>query len=751
MPPVSGSIIWARQLSRQLEGLMRRVEAVLGANWHLNATGKKLRESGDSLRKKLDTDPLFRQWEEDTKLALATSSSGPDHSVSGFVFNIALRNKQHMFSVAFDDRLIVLFKEVRNLEWLGYTKFPMAIRLMSSSVKQIYPDVVALRQIVKTYNACVAETSEEVRLVVQGLHRNCQSILSTGMKLKWSSLSRLQAFVASLSTAVSAFKAGLQQALEVHRNIEKSLSSLTRCPYDAAAMREHLEAIQKQVDQLDLAGHSNLRQWAQLLGLRVEEVLTRRLSRALDGFSKALGWKAEAAEKADGQEGEGEEEADIPVILQECLFQVVVKNGSMTVEPPLMEGRKHILRQLSLWMRVVVDLPLLQTGRYSLQPQAEEGRERDHSHLLARVSSGVLCRVYQLIEGKMERARRYLEQWLRYQGLWDMDQTVYAAIGSDLTAWQSLLVQIKQSRTLFEGTQSPEASSQLFPFRVDTTHVKSSVANKYDYWHRDILLHFGERVGNESKAFFEEISQIRQDFEGRSIAHDSAEGAVEFVIHLQDVERKVPAWTEKVALFGKSNDTLRKHRWTFPSDWLAFEMLEAEWMALTELIKRRKEALEVRIPALSAEIMKEMDNSEKAVMALQKEWETEGRPKGNAVAEQALMGLAVFSGRAQQMEERWTRLQSAAQALAGEEGEARRNEALKAIQEECAELKEVWGLLVTVWKQLRDLGAQAWGEWCCLMLVAVVLLSLSPCFSLVHLSPKQVASFLVACEQRWTS
>lgn len=43
IPPVAGSIIWAKQIERQLNMYMRRVEAVLGKGWETHVDGQKLK------------------------------------------------------------------------------------------------------------------------------------------------------------------------------------------------------------------------------------------------------------------------------------------------------------------------------------------------------------------------------------------------------------------------------------------------------------------------------------------------------------------------------------------------------------------------------------------------------------------------------------------------------------------------------------------------------------------------------------
>jgi dynein heavy chain 1 len=44
MPPVAGAILWARQIERQLNASMTRVENVLGEGWELDVDGQRLKQ-----------------------------------------------------------------------------------------------------------------------------------------------------------------------------------------------------------------------------------------------------------------------------------------------------------------------------------------------------------------------------------------------------------------------------------------------------------------------------------------------------------------------------------------------------------------------------------------------------------------------------------------------------------------------------------------------------------------------------------
>ncbi len=61
LPPISGAIIWSRQIKRQLAAYMQRVEDVLGKSWEHDPDGKLLREEGERFEKKLNTDVIFEK------------------------------------------------------------------------------------------------------------------------------------------------------------------------------------------------------------------------------------------------------------------------------------------------------------------------------------------------------------------------------------------------------------------------------------------------------------------------------------------------------------------------------------------------------------------------------------------------------------------------------------------------------------------------------------------------------------------
>jgi len=126
LPPIAGAILWARQIERQLSTYVKRVEDVLGRGWEYYAEGQKLQSESNAFKKKLDTKPVYEAWVQDiNKWSL---------SIDGRLFEIVrLRGGGYQLAVP---QIITLFKEVRNLLWLGF-QAPRTTSNMAKEAKRV--------------------------------------------------------------------------------------------------------------------------------------------------------------------------------------------------------------------------------------------------------------------------------------------------------------------------------------------------------------------------------------------------------------------------------------------------------------------------------------------------------------------------------------------------------------------------------------------------------------------------------------
>jgi dynein heavy chain 1 len=111
IPPTSGAVIWARQINRKLKKYMERVENVLGPEWSDHPEGRSLKETGEMFEKHLNTQPMTDNWNKTMQDFMKNNNWNQK------IFDVVQKKKLEIV-VNFDERMISLFKEIRNFQWM---------------------------------------------------------------------------------------------------------------------------------------------------------------------------------------------------------------------------------------------------------------------------------------------------------------------------------------------------------------------------------------------------------------------------------------------------------------------------------------------------------------------------------------------------------------------------------------------------------------------------------------------------------
>lgn len=164
VPPVAGKILWARLLERQLLVLMARLEEVLGEGWEKHVDGKQLKEVCEELIRKLNAEPLFAAWVRETHddvIARGTKQRHvQQHQEEEQQVLVVHRNRDGVpfLRVNYDEQTVVLFKEVRHMQWLGF-RIPAAIRIIAEKAAERYPYAMALQASLQAFEQTLKRLS----------------------------------------------------------------------------------------------------------------------------------------------------------------------------------------------------------------------------------------------------------------------------------------------------------------------------------------------------------------------------------------------------------------------------------------------------------------------------------------------------------------------------------------------------------------------------------------------------------------
>ncbi|KAH6718072.1 cytoplasmic dynein-like protein 1 heavy chain 1 [Leptodontidium sp. MPI-SDFR-AT-0119] len=732
LPPVSGAIIWARQIERQLDGYMKRVEDVLGNDWSLHSEGQKLQSESNLFRKKLDTRPIFEAWLHDVQRKQI--------SIAGRLFNInkiRASNNALELAVNFDPQVIALFKETRNLLWLNYA-VPHQINNISKEAKRVYPYAVSLMESTRTFAQTSRQISQmsDVAILLSGYQNDVQALIVKGVPLKWESFvhsfdlhvkqtssyhlpngnldqaiggrneSKHVQFVREFASSVSLLQLKTASLAVSNLAIQKALAELETCPYDAAQFQKRLETVQMAVDQLNLENYVNLSYWVREMNARIKSTLLVRLRKAISSWIDAF-----ESERSEGVNDDSRRKhlsvttasgEDQGPSLKRLVHEVSMRNQVIYLDPPLEFARASWFLQLHEWLGIVCNLRKVKASRYQMSLSNGNDTEARFTDLPGSCTDS-LSRVYTSVETKLNEISLYVDKWLQFQSLWDLQaEQVYEALGEQLSKWLQMLQDIRKVRSTFDTT---EVSRSFGHLSIDYDQVQTKVNAKYDQWQHEILTKFAVRLGNRVREVYSEIERARKDLEVQSLEATSTAQAVQFITIVQTCKRKVKAWGPEVDIFRQGQTTLVRQRYQFPADWLQVEQVDSEWTALNEILSRKAKIVQDQTDALRAKITAEDKVVGDKILEITGQWNEEKPVSGTIAPDVASATLMSFESRITKLHEESEMVSRAKEALDLPSSPAT---ALAAILEEVQDFKSVWAALSTIWKSLNELRESLW-------------------------------------------
>jgi len=721
LPPVSGAIIWARQIERQLDGYMKKVEDVLGADWAIHAEGQRLQAESDLFRKKLDTRPIFEAWLHDVQRKGV--------SISGLLFSInKIRSAGNVLelSVNFDAQVIALFKETRNLLWLSFP-VPHSVNNVAKEAKRVYPYAVSLMESVRTFaqtNRQITDMSE-VAVLLSGHRNEVYSLVAKGIPLQWetfvntyevhfkalangeldSGRSKHVMFIRDFAAAVSVLQTKTITLANIHTTVQKALSELERCPYEVSEFESRLETIQSAVDQLNLEQYVNLGFWVDRMNKQIMSVLLSRLQHAIQSWIEAfedehLGKLSDRRRALEASEGT---RTDIPVI-KKLVHEITMRNQVIYLDPPLEFARASWFAQLHEWVGVICNLKKIKATRYQMSLSMaiyDEPRFND----LPGECTDALLRVQTSVERKIREISGYVDKWLQFQSLWDLQsEHVYDVLGDQLSRWLQLLQEIRKARQTFDTT---EVSRSFGHITIHYDQVQTKVNSKYDQWQHDILIKFASRLGMRMREVHAEIEKARKDLEGHTISDNSTAQAVQFITIVQTCKRQVKLWAPEVETFRQGESTLVRQRYQFPNDWLHAEQVDGSWDALNDQLTRKAKIVQDQTDALRAKIDAEEQVVNAKIVEVGIQWNEEKPVSGTIAPDVASATLSAFETRITKLQGESAMVAKAKEAL---DLPAVQDTSLAVILEEVHDFKSVWASLSTIWKNLNELREVPWNS-----------------------------------------
>lgn len=707
VPPVSGTIIWIRQIERQLDNYMKRVEAVLGKGWQFYAEGQKLHSESALFRQKLDTTPIYESW--------LSSVTKRNLAISGFLFRINRNRKPgtnislYDLSINFDPQVISLFKEVRNLSWLNY-QVPHSLNSVGKDAKRVYPYAVGLIDTLKSLYRTQTLISQQHKTneLLNGYENKVYRLLEKGLSFNWESFihiydlkydrghtseNRHVKFVQEFETSVKVLEAKLQELTTIYNSISNALAQLKICHFSYDTFSKILAPIQEEVDKLNLEGYVNVSQFVDNLNNEIRETLIQRCREAVKIWITAF-------DKPDMEQ-------NIAVPNPVLVHELTLKNRVISLHPPIEAARCNWLLNFQQNIDSTSRLVKIEANRFDIKLAINRGgtkTTKTFSDIPLAMSEDTSKALF-LIEHHIQNAELYLDNWYQFQALWDLEASqVFETLGTDMAKWLQIMSEIRKARSTFDTTDVYKTFGLL---RIDFRTVQVRINAKYDGWQQDVILKFSHRLNSAMKDLCVEMESLRRDLEQQSIDAFSTDQVVATVTKVQSCNNFLAKWETQVTLFRNGQTTLSRYRFRFPSNWLFIDQVDNEWAALKEILGKKSAIIESQIDGIRARVQSEMKRLTDRIQSLEVQWEDDKPISGSLSPSEALSRLTRFETEATSFLEASSILTKAASAL---DLDFKIGPNLELVIEEVRDFSSVWAALESIWNSLNDLREAPWAS-----------------------------------------
>ncbi|KUF96061.1 valine--tRNA ligase [Phytophthora nicotianae] len=721
IPPIAGAVMWAKQIERKLKMLLSRVESVLGIGWEQHVEGKALKAAAEAFIAKLNPQLIFDQWVNDL-------ASMPIFDIKNIILNIVTEDtpqgEKKKLVVAFNQQIVTLFKEVRNLEWLGY-RVPFTLKMIAEDAKSKYPFAMSLDASLKTYTSSCRRIQPIFEALTAAYVREVRATIgktfTKGNEMRWHA-DGLGEYVTDLATKVERLHDKVDELLQKTSEIDALLESVrTSSDFQASAVQAVLAKVQAHVDELSLAGYANLHVFVKNLNVLISEMLGKKLEVLLQRWVACFGPQPDekSFQAALAEAG-----------LTVTTHQILLKNQVLYLEPSVGDARREWLAQLQNLLNSVCDLPKIQTSSYenvygkstvlalSSPPRksaSSRWREAVFKEALNKVPLDLLIKAYGVLDVTVSDVEKYASTWLQYQALWDMDaQTALNSFGEDLRKWQQILVDIKNERNAFDAVFN---TKRFGPMVINYQQVQAQVNVKYDAWHNEFLAYFGDLLRDQINSFYSTISSKRTLLEQHALEAATAQ-VVAAITLIQEMRQMRVQWEEAVESFEQGERLLKKQRYRFTADWPSLANVEGEWEAFIQLLERKTAAMESQLPQLQAKIMEEKSTLDSKINKGVAEWDSSKPLQGDQSPKAATETLIIFDTRFKLLRAEQDKTNAALNALnisyvSGMGGSSIDDDRssysdLSRAMEELAGLDEVWKSISKVWVQVDELQDTLW-------------------------------------------
>ncbi|CAR27637.1 ZYRO0D03168p [Zygosaccharomyces rouxii] len=667
LPPVASVATLSRITENHLQALSQQIEILIGPSWKDTPEGDSFLNKFDTILSKFNADNVSSEYLNNI---LRNKTAALDVPILKVLYN----GEKYELFVNFDFSLGTIFKEIRNLIYMGYD-IPNDISKIARKYRAFYPSAVLLLEQIQTFMSVMRELPKRPHtgIILKSQIDSIWTLLLEAMNTSWISMPKDITEGLKNDTFSSIIEKRLAKVLEDFaklQRIEERLvylfERLKKSQFEASTINGLITDFQVLINEMPL------------LGFDQDYVFTTSLNRSL---------KLMLLEKMKSFFRN--------LIFKNRTVLVRFEENSVIFTPDSEELKFLWLKEIDELVISFIDLPQLTTSNAPRR-----------NGILKKALRKQFAAAYQQINHLHQQFLNYTTSWKESQRLWKLEESaVERFVGSDLNQCLQSLADLLHQRPSLSTFRPQNCFNGLLDFKYDEAFSK--VLTKYNFWVSYLCNQLLSLYLKESTKFAEELRSQREHLEQNALDVSSLRNMSQLVREIDAVKERLRDREELLNSLKKSHNLFYVLHAELPPEFLFIEQLEADLRALCECSTKKEAILSKNRDIIVRKLEFEAQRVENLQAAVLNSWSKEKPVAVEWTPIDALSSIMVF-------EDSYNALKSDVQLISDSAKimlvPIIIKDRLETFYEELVALKKVWMDLEVFWNDTHKLLRMPWEE-----------------------------------------
>lgn len=665
LPPIASLATQGKTVENHLNTLRQQLELLIGSSWKDTPEGISFLNKYETILSKFNTKKELFGFLNHILQNKSTALNVP-------VLKILDNGGKYELFVNFDFSLGSIFKEVRNLVYMGYD-IPNDVLKIARNYRLIYPHAIMLLEQIQTFLSVMKELPNRPHtgIILKSQIDHIWYLLQKTLDNSWVSMDSSILESEVNNTLYGDMEKSLTKVLEdfeTSQGIEDTSAFLFEIlrsnKRGESTTHEIIAKFQSLLNEVSLLGFDQSGEFANLLNKSLSSALIKKMIFTFENF-------------------------------QFTKRKVIVKlEDNFVTFNPDPECVKF------KWLREIDEL----TVYFIRLPELTSSNVPSKKGILKKALNKQLKNTYKKINQLHLAFLNYVSCWKENQRLCSLEEsTIQNLIDSKLNKCLQLLCELLNQRPLSNSFRPQKCFEQFLEFYYDEAFT--GILTRYNFWVRFLCNQLVSLYQKESTKFAENLKSQREHLEQSTLDVSSLLNMSQLVKEIDTAKEHFTDREELLNTFRKSQNLFYKLHVRLPNGFLFVDQIETDLRALNEC-STRKEALLSRNRNM---IVKKLESEAQRVENLQKSisnsWSKERQVAIQWTPTDALSKILIFEESYNSLKCDINLISSSAKVMLVP---IIVKDSLKPFMEDLLAFKKVWTELEAFWNDTQELLQMNW-------------------------------------------